>query len=548
MDEAPARHVAELQAQVSVLSAELDVLRRAVEEASRVMRGIATEMRGPVQDIIGMTDLLLAAGLTGQQREYVEVVRASSQTLRAFTADVVTHEQLGSSGLILDTRPFEIRACAEGAIGRAAPDAASKPIELVYRPHDGLPPRIIGDGARVEQILAVWLRNAIRRTAQGRIEMSASRTENSERAPEVTFEISDNGAAIPEELLAVLFEPFPAVATSVTRNGGTSGLELSVAKRLADLMGGKLAVSSDEASGTRMSLTIAAIIPADDALRAAGSGSQSVGSGRGQNVFVTRPSRPPPPDGDKPAMRVLLVEDNVINQRVGAMVLSRLGYHPDVVANGLEAVEAVRKQPYDIVFMDLYMPELDGLEATRRIRRLSGPSRTPHIVAMTAAAHPRDRADCIEAGMDDFIPKPLRIEDVRDAIRRLEGASRERQAGPPSMPAISVSALERLREMARESGDGLLQELIVLFLQNAPQQISELTDHLARSEMPAVRSIAYSIKGSAVELGAFRMVRLCQQVDQAASEGRAAALPELLAQLRSELDLVRSALSAEVHA
>jgi CheY-like chemotaxis protein len=194
------------------------------------------------------------------------------------------------------------------------------------------------------------------------------------------------------------------------------------------------------------------------------------------------------------------------------------------------------------------MPELDGLEATRQIRTLPSTGRPPYIIAMTAAARAKDRSDCLEAGMDDYLTKPLRLEDVRDAVQRIFESPKKSESVISTVPAINVSALERLREMTQEGGDGLFQEMILLFLRNAPAQLGALESKLMSHDMPAVRAAAHSLKGSAAEMGADRMVPLCQQIELAASEGSAAPIPDLLARLRTELDVVRTVLKGEINA
>jgi CheY-like chemotaxis protein len=237
--------------------------------------------------------------------------------------------------------------------------------------------------------------------------------------------------------------------------------------------------------------------------------------------------------------RILLAEDNAVNQRVALGQLRGLGYAADAVANGFEAVQALARAPYDIVLMDCHMPELDGYEATAAIRQREGPGKHTWIIAMTANAMAEDRAQCLAAGMDDYMSKPVRLNDLEAALER----ARRSFAAPP---AIDPRSIEALRALPDEEGQSLLRGLLVKFIEDAPEEIGALRAVVERGDPRAAALLAHRLKGAGGQFGAHRLVELCGEIERAGKAGQIEALPNLLIHLDAELQHVLTALARQL--
>jgi CheY-like chemotaxis protein len=282
--------------------------------------------------------------------------------------------------------------------------ASDKGLELRAVVEESVPAGIYGDGSRIRQILLNLLGNAVKFTADGSVELAATARPLDDGTVELHLTVRDTGIGIPEERMHRLFGSFSQTDASIARRYGGTGLGLAISKRLAELMGGTMWAESDgEGKGSAFHLTLTARPAARDELPRADGGRD------GQlDLDPEQASRHP--------LRILLVEDNVVNQKLALRLLAMMGYAPDVAANGLEAVEAVQRQPYDIVLMDMQMPEMDGLEATRVIHMRVASEERPRIVAMTANATDEDRREAEDAGMDGYVTKPIRVPDLVGAL------------------------------------------------------------------------------------------------------------------------------------
>ena len=364
--------------------------------------------------VIGMTSLLLESPLEGEQREVVESIRVSGETLLAIVNDVLDFAKIEAGKLDLELVPFELQPLIEEALDLVSSAAAQKDLDLLHRIEDGGPERLIGDVTRIRQILVNLLDNAVKFTDSGEVALTSSLRRVSEERYEAHFAVADTGIGIPSDKLDRLFRRFSQVDGSMTRKYGGTGLGLVICKRLSELMGGRVWVESTAGEGSTFHVTLpvkAAALPA-----------------RAESPIGPRERLRPGGAEKEPArqrpLRVLVAEDNPVNQLVALRTLERLGHRADSVANGLEAVEALSRQSYDVVLMDLQMPEMDGLEATRTLRREHRGELRPHIIGLTAGAMTDDRERCLAVGMDDYLSKPFKIDELQGALQGV--ATREK--------------------------------------------------------------------------------------------------------------------------
>jgi signal transduction histidine kinase/ligand-binding sensor domain-containing protein/CheY-like chemotaxis protein len=406
------RQVRERTERLVILSDEERKARQEAEQANKAksvfLATMSHEIRTPMNGVIGMAGLLAETELTEQQRGYNETILSCGESLLNVLNDILDFSKIDSGKMEIEQQDFDLRGCIEGVLDLFYKKAIQSGLRLSCWIEEGVPPVIVGDALRLRQVLINLVSNAVKFTEHGEIHVGVVQLRRDKGTGEIelAFEVRDTGIGIPAEKIEMLFKSFSQVDSSTTRKYGGTGLGLAISEKLVLLMGGGITVQSREGEGTIFTFTI----------RTRAGVSAPSAPVREQRAMTKAFA------GSFP-FRILVAEDNVINRQLILHILGNLGYEPDCVGNGMEAVEAAARKSYDLILMDVQMPEMDGLEATRMIRRQR--YRQPVVIALTANAMRGDREECLGAGMDDYICKPVRLDELMQLLEKCSGQRRK---------------------------------------------------------------------------------------------------------------------------
>lgn len=504
-----------------VLAEARDAAEAAARARSEFLAVMSHEIRTPLNGVIGVAGLLQGMDMGEAQRDYVRIIRQSGDHLLELINDILDFSRLDAGRMELEALDFDPDALMRGVVDMFLPQAMTKGLVLSATVADAVPAAVTGDPGRLRQILLNLVGNAIKFTDHGRVGLNLTHEARDDGRVRLVFAVADTGIGIVQDAIDRMFQEFTQADGSISRRFGGSGLGLTICRRLVELMGGSIGVESQPGVGSKFRFDVTLPI----AVARADVGIRTVAGGNPDATAAT-------------PLYVLLAEDNATNRLVALRLLERLGHRADAVGNGAEAIAALQLVHYDLILMDVMMPEMDGLTATRHVRATEQPHARIPIVGLTAGSGAESLAACLNAGMDVVATKPVTLERLQLAIAQALDAAR------PQTPQPETNT-SRLSELAAMLGPDAVAEIVQTFAEDTRTNVEVLRLAAVTSDVVTTRRTAHSVAGAARNVGAETLADQASMLEENGASMSQPAIADLIAMMQVELERVLKGLEQQ---
>jgi signal transduction histidine kinase/CheY-like chemotaxis protein len=515
----------ELEERLRELATEKERAEAMSRARAAFLAAMSHEFRTPMNAVIGLSDLVLDTASGPESRSHVRAINDSARALLRLLEDILDFAKIDAQKLTLAAVPFDLRRLSTSVIDMLRPAAASS-VEISAEVAPTVPPRLLGDDARLRQVLVNLVGNAVKFTEHGavrlRITARAAESPGDKSKLAISFRVEDTGSGMTPEVMARLFRPFEQGDAGAARRHGGTGLGLAISKQIVAAMGGEIHVESEPGRGSVFSFTV--VLPAAE-------------------PEAEEPAPAAAPGPGRPRLAILVVDDQPLNREVARAKLGRLGYSADLVEDGAAALAAVARRDYDVVFMDLHMPGMNGLEATARIKETTAARRTPQVVAMTASVFEEDREACRLAGMVGFIGKPVDLTELDAVLTRVSAAL---DTGLPPAASLARESIDALREIMPPGDPHFFERVCRTFLTDTRQRLARMRAALARANAEELALEAHTLKSASAVLGATGMSEWCAHLEEVTRAGRLDGTASVIERLETEFVMVERAIHAEL--
>lgn len=517
---------------------ELINARKAAYDASvaktEFLANMSHEIRTPMNGVIGMTGLLESTALDSRQKEYVETIKVSADSLLAIINDILDLSKIESQKMTFENIDFDLTDVINDSKRIIEHTAKSKNLSVKTEINSNVPHILKGDPGKIRQVLVNLMGNAVKFTSKGDVSIYVTLVSDEYRYTELRFEVHDTGIGMTKEQQSKLFQAFQQADNSTTRKYGGTGLGLAICKRLVRMMDGDIGVESEPGKGSVFWFNI------------------RLQRGNADKVIRVEKKDHTDVSFNRPDLTILIVEDNPVNQRVALEMVARMGLSADAVGSGHDALIAVKNKKYALILMDCHLPGIDGYQTTAEIRKMrhQGLEQMP-IVALTADVTSGDRKKAFDSGMDDYATKPVEFIALARTIRRWL-FHKEAPTSPPPLPASQAktavsdfdsSAIDKLRAYQNPGSPDLVTELVKIFFESTPKAMNAIVEHIQKNNLEAASEEAHAIKSAAAQLGLMKFSEISRKIEKLPeSKGSTLDAMTLATQLKSEYEAAQKTL------